>query len=134
MQLPDVHTQLQKKDLFADFKTQLKKDFSECNCNVNFVEFMKPEFESIRSVLATELRLNEKRSHFNLQQLLYRIDIHEKQLSNHLKKHANEDYLEVISELIIKRILQKIVLRHYFSKHEHQKRNDTGSATNPEID
>lgn len=134
MQLPELHSHLQKKDLFADFKTQLKKDFEECNCDIGFVEMLKPDFEDIRARLATELRLNDKRSLFNLQQLLYRVDIQEKQLSNYLKQHAGEDYLEVVAELIIKRILQKIVLRNYFSKHEHQKGNHSGSAANPELD
>jgi hypothetical protein len=134
MQLPDLNTQLQKKNLFADFKSQLKKDFEESNCDTAFIEFLKPDFEEIRMKVATELRLNNKRPPFNLQQLLYRIDIQEKQLRNYLKQNAGEDYLEVVAEVIIKRILQKIVLRQYFSKHEHQKRNDKGSAADPELD
>ena len=109
-------------ELFELFKQQLKKDFSECGCESDFVVTLPQDFNEIKRVLAFEIKQNEKRSTFNLQQLLYRIDINEKRLSKELKTQAKEDYLMVISELIIKRILQKIVIRKYYSNNDDQKR------------
>lgn len=106
---------LATRELFELFKQQLKKDFSECGCESNFVDTLPQDFNEIKRVLAFEIKQNEKRSTFNLQQLLYRIDINEKRLSKELKTQAKEDYLMVISELIIKRILQKIVIKKYYS-------------------
>lgn len=113
--LVQISQHLGSRDLFELFKQQLKKDFSECGCESDFVDQLPQDFNEIKRILATEIKQNEKRSTFNLQQLLYRIDINEKRLSKELKTQAKEDYLMVISELIIKRILQKIVIKKYYS-------------------
>lgn len=113
---------LGSRELFELFKQQLKKDFSECGCESDFVDQLPQDFNEIKWILASEIKQNEKRSTFNLQQLLYRIDINEKRLSKELKTQAKEDYLMVIAELVIKRILQKIVIKKYYSNHEDQNR------------
>lgn len=117
-----ISQHLATRELFELFKQQLKKDFSECGCESDFVDHLPQDFNEIKRVLAFEIKQNEKRSTFNLQQLLYRIDINEKRLSKELKTQAKEDYLMVISELIIKRILQKIVIKKYYSNNDDQKR------------
>lgn len=109
---------LASRELFELFKQQLKKDFSECGCESDFIDSLPSDFNEIKSILSSEIKQNEKRSTFNLQQLLYRIDINEKRLSKELKTQAKEDYLMVISELIIKRILQKIVIKKYYSSND----------------
>lgn len=113
---------LGSRELFELFKQQLKKDFSECGCESSFVDSIPQDLNEIKRILSAEIKQNEKRSTFNLQQLLYRIDINEKRLSKELKLQAKEDYLMVIAELIIKRILQKIVIKKYYSSNEDQKR------------
>lgn len=117
-----IKEHLNSKELFEAFKTQLKKDFDECGCNSDFVDSMEPEFDEMKQTLIQVIKQNEKRSHFNLQQLLYRIDINEKRLSPELSENKTEDYIAVVAELIIKRILQKIVLKKHFSSNENQKR------------
>lgn len=110
-----IRGQLQTHDLFESFKTQLKKDLDECNCDSSFVDLLEPNFDEIKRALSMAIKQSEKKSSFNLQQLLYRVDINEKRLSNELKHNPSKDYLEVISTLIIKRVLQKIVLKKHFS-------------------
>ena len=65
------------------------------------------------------LKAHEKKAGFNIQQLLYRVDINEKQLSTRLQENKEEEYLSIVSELIIKRILQKVVLKKHFSNNGH---------------
>ena len=120
--LLQIAQHLGSRELFELFKQQLKKDFSECGCESDFFDALPQDFNEIKRLVAAEIKQNEKRSTFNLQQLLYRIDINEKRLSKELKLQAKEDYLMVISELIIKRILQKIVIKKYYSSNEDQKR------------
>jgi hypothetical protein len=50
--------------------------------------------------------------------LLYRIDISEAQLKTELQKNKEQTSEEIISHLIIKRCLQKVVLRKLFSSHD----------------
>jgi hypothetical protein len=116
--LPDLKSQLSSKDLFDAFKRQLAKDFQQSNFPVDFVGALKPDYRSIHEQIANELRRNEKKSEVNLMQLLYRIDINEAQLKKHLNEYNGEDQFNVIAELIIKRVLQKVVIRQYYKNNE----------------
>jgi hypothetical protein len=110
-----IRDSLNSKELFELFKQQLKKDLDECGCENEFVALLPAEFEFIKTQLCSVLKQHEKKPGFNIQQLLYRVDINEKQLNERLKQ-SKEDYLNVVSELMIKRILQKVILKKYFSK------------------
>jgi len=110
-----IKESLHSKELFESFKQQLKKDLEECGCESDFVGVLPATYEKIKQQLSGVLKRHEKKAGFNIQQLLYRVDINEKQLNEQLKNSEN-DYLSVVSDLMIKRILQKVVLRKYFSK------------------
>jgi len=51
--------------------------------------------------------------------LLNRIDISEAQLKKYLNENRNEDRFNVIAELIIKRVLQKVVIRQHYKSNEN---------------
>jgi hypothetical protein len=53
-------------------------------------------------------------------QLLNRIDISEAQLHRYLFEHQNENRLSTIAELIIKRVLQKVVIKQHFKQSKSQ--------------
>jgi len=110
---------LQSQTLFAAFKAQLIKDFTDCGCDTAFANNLPQNFNHLIMCIESELIKNEKRSHFNLQQLLYRIDINEQQLNLTIKTNIERAYLTIVSEFIIKRILQKIVLKKYLSGNEN---------------
>lgn len=110
-----IRESLNSRELFETFKQQLKKDFSECGCESDFIDALTSEFDTIKQSLIAVLKAHEKKAGFNIQQLLYRVDINEKQLSKSLQENKEEEYLNVVSELIIKRILQKVVLKKHFS-------------------
>ena len=112
--LPAINNQLTSKDLFDAFKIQLAKDFEQSNLPADFVVNLEPEYSSLHERIALELQHNEKRTDFNLMHLLYRIDISEGQLKKYLDENKNESYFNVIAELIIKRVLQKIVVKQYY--------------------
>ncbi|MBK7311637.1 MAG: hypothetical protein IPI93_12900 [Sphingobacteriaceae bacterium] len=114
-----IKESLNSKELFEAFKQQLKKDLNEYNCESEFIDALTSEFELIKQSLTTVLKAHEKKAGFNIQQLLYRVDINEKQLSTRLQENKEEEYLSIVSELIIKRILQKVVLKKHFSNNGH---------------
>ena len=116
--LPKIRDQISRKDLFDAFKQQLAKDFEQCNCSSQFVQALQPDFDSIRGVIQTELKRNETRSDFDLMQLLYRIDIDESRLKKYLAENNPESYYHIIAEQIIKRILQKVVIRKFYKGKE----------------
>jgi len=117
--LPVIEKQLSSKDLFDAFKLQLVKDFEQSNFPSDFVGALEPAYSSIHERIAKELQRNESKTDFNLMNLLYRIDISEAQLKKYLNKNENENYFNVIAELIIKRVLQKVVIKQYYKNKEN---------------
>lgn len=116
---PDIRTQLSIQGLFEAFKSQLAKDVEQSNCPADFVALLKPDYNSILEKISNELQRNEKRSDFNVMQLLYRVDISEAQLKRYLNEVKNESHYNVIAELIIKRVLQKVVTRQLYKSKEN---------------
>ena len=116
--LPDIKNQLSSKDLFDAFKRQLVKDFEQSNFPADFVAALVPDYTAIHEKIAIELQRNEKRTDFHLMNLLYRIDISEMQLKRYLSEHQNESHFNVIAGLIIKRVLQKVVIKQFYKNNE----------------
>ena len=98
---------------------QLVKDFEQSHFPYDFVGALEPVYGSIHERIAQELQRNESKTDFNLMNLLYRIDISEAQLKRYLNKGENENYFNVIAELIIKRVLQKVVIKQYYKNKEN---------------
>jgi hypothetical protein len=113
-----VNEHLKSEDLFVAFKTQLAKDFEQSNFDVYFIKNLEADYGSILEKIVTELQLSEKKTDSHLMQLLNRIDISESQLTRYLIEHRNENRLSTIGELIIKRVLQKVVIKQHYKRNE----------------
>jgi len=114
--LPDISIQLKSSDLFNAFKRQLAKDFEQSNFSTNFIAGLEPTYSLLLEKIIAELEHHQKRSDATLMHLLNRIDISEAQLNRYLKEAENKNHFAVIAELIIKRVLQKVVIQHYYKK------------------
>jgi hypothetical protein len=112
--LPDIKNQLSVKDLFDAFKMQLVKDFEQSNFPSDFVKALEPGYDSVHTTLVSELQRNGKKTDLNLMTLLNRIDIGEAQLKKYLNENKSENHFKVIAELIIKRVLQKVVIKRFY--------------------
>lgn len=115
MELPDVNQQLMKEDLFLLFKMQLKKDFESSGLSGDFVDHLPFGFELIKDAILKTLQPVLKSNASLIPILLYRIDISEIQIKNYFQSAPALQYEEVLAELIIKRILQKVILKKRFS-------------------
>lgn len=116
--LPDIKNQLSSKELFEAFKAQLVRDFNQSNFPSDFVAALEPDYHLIHENIASELLRNERRADFNLMNLLYRVDISEAQLKRYLRESKDDNHYNVIAELIIKRVLQKAVIKRYYKSNE----------------
>lgn len=110
--------QFSSQELFDAFKIQLAKDFSQSNFSTDFVARLQPDYETIHKIIVEELQRSEGLTDSNIMPLLYRIDISEAQLKRYLNENKNESYFNVMAELIIKRVLQKVVIKHYYKNNE----------------
>ncbi len=115
---PDIRNQLSTKGLFDAFKMQLIKDFDQSNFPSDFVATLQPDYGNIHEKIVDQLLRTEK-SDFSLSRLLNRIDISDAQLKRYLNEYKNESRFNVIAELIIKRTLQKVVIRQHYKNKEN---------------
>lgn len=111
----DVNSCLTKEDLFDLFKNQLKKDFEGAGLDGSFAVELSAEFEKLKLVLLQQLQPLLKNNATALSSLLYRVDISETQLRNYKKDDPEFTFEEAVAELIIKRVLQKVILKKTFS-------------------
>lgn len=116
--LPDSRNQLNSKTLFEAFKTQLKKDFDQSNFLFDFAAAFVQDYDVIHERIMKALQHNENRTDFTVMRLLNRIDISEPQLKRYVAENKNEDRLHVLAELIIKRVLQKVVIKKFYKDKE----------------
>jgi len=116
MEKPDVNTYLLKEDLFDLFKIQLKKDFENAGASGDFADDLPQNFDALKIFLMRRMEPLLKNNSSLISSLLYRIDISEAQLQNYQKKNPLLSFDELLAELMIKRILQKVVLKRTFSK------------------
>ncbi|MBA2611290.1 MAG: hypothetical protein H0U95_04910 [Bacteroidetes bacterium] len=111
----DVNNYLVQENLFDLFKRQLKKDFSSCSLDTEFTNELPIDMEPLKATIQGELQPLLKNGS-QLSALLYRIDISEIEIKKYAAKNKDLSFEEVLSELIIKRILQKVILKKRFSQ------------------
>ena len=119
--LPDIKNQLSSKELFEAFKAQLVRDFEQSNFPADFVADLEADYHRIHEKIVSELQRSESKADFNLMNLLYRVDISETQLKKYLSESKGQSHYDVLAELIIKRVLQKAVIKRFYKSHENPK-------------
>lgn len=101
------------EEIWQEFIAQLNKDAQMANVSVHLPLSKQPQslFEIIQKI-ANELQriLNLPTGYEKIQAWLYRTDISEQVLKNKLQQ--NKDYSFLIAEIIVKRTLQKVVVRY----------------------
>lgn len=97
--------------------TQTEKDIREIGENIelnnNFISF-----QNLVLILSEKLISIDKKNPALLQQLFYRIDIPESKIKLLSKEGAN--FYNKAAELILKRELQKVVIREHYKKQHHE--------------
>jgi hypothetical protein len=116
MNEPDVNRGLQQEDLFELFRLQLKKDFESCGIDSAFTDGLPAGYDALRKILLTQVEKLFVTGSQYFAGLLYRVDISEKQLARYSNEHQELNLAETITELIIKRTLQKVILKKRFSE------------------
>jgi hypothetical protein len=106
---------LLKQDLFADFEFQLRKDCEGAGMPLDSESLLPCQFEELKHFLTQFIFESGKNQSSQLPQLLYRIDVSEAQIKKYGQNYPALSFESIIVELIIKRELQKIILRKRYS-------------------
>lgn len=107
---------LQKPDLFEKFKTQLHRDFELCGFVDEAPKIISNNLEHVFQEVLKSVMIIEEKDSGSLQNLLYRIDVTELQIKKETVNHPEKNFQQILAELIVKRILQKVILKQQYSK------------------
>ncbi len=105
-----------RQDLLEKVVEQIQKDFNWFSLEIKFSN--KPELSAYQELYQEILPLIDEMlndDYIKLMGMLYRIDIDEDFLNRKLKETPNADTDEVITDLIIKRELQKVIIKQMYS-------------------
>jgi hypothetical protein len=113
--LSELSAYYQRTDLLEKVVEQVKKDFNCFSFEITFSNSEEsPYIELYNQILPfIDELLND--DYPKLLAMLYRIDIDDDFLNRKLKESEHSDTHEVITDLILKRELQKVIIREMYS-------------------
>ena len=112
----DSNYSLQRVDVFEKFKTQLQRDFELCGFLDITPKLSSNNLEHVFNEVLKSVLTIEKKDSSSIQNLLYRIDVTELQIKKEASNHPEKNFQQILAELIVKRILQKVILKEQYSK------------------
>lgn len=106
---------LQQEEIYSSFISQLKKDasMSDIEINDNILSSHLSEM-IINFTQFIESILQKNNGYEKIQTWLYRVDVPEKLIKEKIHQMQTKKYSEIIAEMIIKRTLQKVVLKYLY--------------------
>lgn len=114
MNLDDFYD-LKKLDLFEKFKAQVERDFELSGAKEAVPKLDTNDLSYIYKEVFKSVCHLEKKDSTSLMNLLYRIDISESQIKKMNQAEPKKSLEEILTIAIIKRILQKVIYKHYYS-------------------
>jgi len=102
---------LSQKDLLRNLILQIRKDFESAGIPIKLLLNKRYSFAELAQIISDAFMQAGATAMFNL---LYRVDVSEKQLKDGMPTPGIDPIL--VAELVIKRELQKVVLRKQFAQ------------------
>lgn len=112
--MSDLIANLGRPELFEKFKAQLHKDYEMAGVIDYVPKITSNNLNDVYDKVLESVLLIERKDSTSLMALLYRIDISQQQIKKATQDSSN-NLKQVIAELIIKRILQKVILKEKYS-------------------
>ena len=102
---------LSQKDLLRNLILQIRKDFESAGIPIKLLLNKRYSFVELAQIISDSFMQAGATAMFNL---LYRVDVSEKQLKDGMPTPGIDPIL--VAELVIKRELQKVVLKKQYSQ------------------
>jgi hypothetical protein len=102
---------LSQKELLRNLVLQIRKDFDSAGIPIKLLLNKRYSFNEMAFIVSEAFMQSGATAMFNL---LYRVDVSEKQLKEGMPTPGIDPIL--VAELVIKRELQKVVLRKQYSQ------------------
>jgi hypothetical protein len=113
--LSELSAYYNRTDLLEKVVEQLKKDFNWFSFEITFKGDQESPYQELYNQILPLIDELLNDDYPKLMAMLYRIDLDEEFLNRKLKENSQADTDEVITDLILKRELQKVIIRDMYS-------------------
>src|ERR1700741_2785646 len=114
MDLTKISQYFNRLDLIKDTANQIIKDFDMFGMEVKFSSNSYNAYEELFDQIEPHIHKLISSNQQKFMGILYRIDLSDTQIKKAIEENASESFSEIITDLIIKRELQKVVIRNHY--------------------
>ncbi len=116
MNFQDLSPYINRIELIREAAAQLIKDFDMFGLEIKFSGNAYEAYEELFDQVVPHMDqlISSNRSKFL--GILYRIDISDEQVKKAVDNNSSEPFSHIITDLIIRRELQKVVIRNHYKK------------------
>ena len=113
--LSDLSSYLNRLDFLNEPVKQIKKDFGWSGLEIHFSGNADNAYQELFRQILPQMEKLLKETSGRFYELMYRIDISETQIKHAVALAKDRSFAEVVTDLILKRELQKVVMRKQYS-------------------
>ena len=113
--MTDLTPYLNRIDILNDTAQQIIKDFRMSGMEIKFSANPENAYAELFSQILPLIEKLQKENFQSLYNLLYRIDISEGQIKKEVALATDKSFAQVVTNLILKRELLKVVIRKTYS-------------------
>ncbi len=114
--MTDITPYLNRADMLQETAEQIIKDFGMLGMEIKISQASNTTYPELFSVLLPLIEKLQKKNTQSFYSLMYRIDISEGQIKKAVEDSKNRSFSEVLTDLILKRELLKVVIRKHYSE------------------
>lgn len=114
MNFLEITKYINRLDLITDTANQVIKDFDMFGVEIKFSGNAYSAYQELFEQIEPRIKnlMHDNQSKF--MGILYRIDLNDEQIQKAITQNVSESFSEIITDLILKRELQKVVIRNHF--------------------
>ena len=114
MNFTDLSKYINRLDLIKETADQIIKDFEMFGMEIKFSGNAYNAYEELFDQIEPHINNLIHSNQSKFMGILYRIDLSDELIKKAVKDNASESFSAIATDLIIKRELQKVVIRNYF--------------------
>jgi hypothetical protein len=114
MNLTDISKYFNRLDLVKETADQIIKDFDMFGMEIKFSGNAYDAYEELFDQIEPHIKKLIDFNHSKFMGILYRIDLNDDHIKKAINANSSESFSEIITDLIIKRELQKVVIRNHY--------------------
>lgn len=114
MDLNNLSQYFNRLDLVKATADQIIKDFEMFGMEIKFSGNAYNAYEELFDQIEPQVKKLIDSNQSKFMGILYRIDLNDEQVKKAVKENSSEPFSFIITDLIIKRELQKVVIRNHY--------------------